>query len=1167
MTKLGGIEFDDRILDALRDDKLVVFAGAGVSMGPPSNLPGFWKLTGDIAQGTRLGPTEPLDRFLGQLHHHGVLVHERAAHLLTPVGSAPNALHQDLLRLFRTAERVRLVTTNFDLHFEAAASTLFGSTPEAYRAPALPLGNDFNGIVHVHGALPRARDLVLTDADFGRAYLTEGWARRFLVDVFRQYTVLFVGYSHNDLVMNYLARALPADSVAGRFAMTEEEGSWDLLGIKPIRFIKGIGADAYKELYEGVQRLAERATRGAMDWQNRMAEIGRRVPPADEEAISEVEQALREVHTTRFLTNVARDAEWPRWLNERRHLDALFGTPVLAERDVLLAKWMAEHFAIAHADTMFELIAAKDLRLNPVFWWEIGRELGVNKDKPLEESALKRWVTILLASAPNQADYHVLMWLAERCASLNLVLLTLKVFLTMSEHRISLGPGFRLHNEGDHARGRRLNADCPLRADHWSLNEVWTNHIKPHLALVAQPLLSGIAHRLENIHDELSAWEKASREWDPVSYGRSAIEPHEQDRFPESVDVLVDAARDALEWLATNAPSLLDAWVETLITSDVPVLRRLAVHAITVHPGKTAEDRLNWLLARVGLYDFSEHHEVHRAVALSYADASDTVRQAVVDAVLTHQFLDSDEWTGEQRTSRSHFDWLSWLLIAKPNCGLAEAALAPITAKFPEWSSSEHLDFTHWSGPVNWVGPQSPWSVEQILARPSREQLDDLLNFQGHRFEGPDRDGLLSTIRVACKQSASWAFDLADVLAERSLWASDLWSALLRGLPEAELPLDGWRALLTISSRNELLGPHGQDIANLLHAIVRSGGKLFALDLLEQANAIALPLWKALEPSLQNEDTDDWLSRAINRSAGIVVEFWIDGLSLLLRGKEGVERTLPDEYRLWFTMVVQDETSNGGLGRSLLASQTAFLYGLDESWTRQHLIPLFSDPDRYKFAQAWDGFLVWGRLYPTLVEALMSAFLGGLHRISSDLSSRRHRFIEFYAALAVFHVADPTEELLPALFQEGTIEDRIAFSSHLGYFLRQMEPATKLQMWNAWLHRYWQGRLQGVLGALEETEVRKMLEWLPHLGEAFPEASSLASRSPKIQLEHGLFLFELRESELVTRYPAESANLLIYLCNCDVGYHVADLKMVAGRLSALEPQLRRSLDEALAHLG
>jgi len=130
MTKLGPIEFDDCILDALRDDQLVVFAGAGVSMGPPSNLPSFWQLTCDIAQGTGLTASEPLDRFLGQLQHRNVAVHERAAQLLWPAGSAPNALHHDLLRLFRTADRVKLVTTNFDLHFETAADALFGVVPD-----------------------------------------------------------------------------------------------------------------------------------------------------------------------------------------------------------------------------------------------------------------------------------------------------------------------------------------------------------------------------------------------------------------------------------------------------------------------------------------------------------------------------------------------------------------------------------------------------------------------------------------------------------------------------------------------------------------------------------------------------------------------------------------------------------------------------------------------------------------------------------------------------------------------------------------------------------------------------------------------------------------------------------------------------------------------------
>src|SRR5690606_15986059 len=135
-----------------------------------------------------------------------------------------------------------------------------------------------------------------------------------------------------------------------------------------------------------------------------------------------------------------------------------------------------------------------------------------------------------------------------------------------------------------------------------------------------------------------------------------------------------------------------------------------------------------------------------------------------------------------------------------------------------------------------------------------------------------------------------------------------------------------------------------------------------------------------------------------------------------------------------------------------------------------------------------------------------------------------------------FHVSDPTQHLLPALFQHGSLQDRIAFASHLGYFLREMQQAAKQQLWNGWLHRYWQDRSQGVLAALDEAEVREMLEWLPHLGDAFPDAVALAVRFPTIRIEHSHLLFALRESELVTRFPKETAELLIYLSSCAIGY-------------------------------
>ncbi|NBF08134.1 SIR2 family protein [Pseudomonas sp. Fl4BN1] len=221
MVRLATLDFDNSILDALNRDRLVIFAGAGVSVGSPSNLANFWTLAEQIAHGTGKEPYVPLDRFLGELSHDGVTVHERAGKHLSPPESAPNALHHDLVRLFGKPDRVKIITTNYDLHFETAADTVFSSRPEIYAAPALRLGSDFSGIVHVHGALPKTRNLIMTDADFGRAYLTEGWAKQFLLDVFSHYTVLFIGYSHDDVVMNYLARALPSGRSERRFALTE----------------------------------------------------------------------------------------------------------------------------------------------------------------------------------------------------------------------------------------------------------------------------------------------------------------------------------------------------------------------------------------------------------------------------------------------------------------------------------------------------------------------------------------------------------------------------------------------------------------------------------------------------------------------------------------------------------------------------------------------------------------------------------------------------------------------------------------------------------------------------------------------------------------------------------------------------------------------------------
>lgn len=170
------------VIDSRKRGDLVLFAGAGVSMDAPSNYPNFRDLATDLG-GTAypIEDHELIDRYLGRLVENGIPVHDRVKGRLSDPHSRPNHLHESVVRLFGSADAIRIVTINFDDHFRGAAQIVYGAVPETYHAPALLLGDDFKGIVHLHGSVPGdAKKLVLTDADFGRAYRTQGWARRFV---------------------------------------------------------------------------------------------------------------------------------------------------------------------------------------------------------------------------------------------------------------------------------------------------------------------------------------------------------------------------------------------------------------------------------------------------------------------------------------------------------------------------------------------------------------------------------------------------------------------------------------------------------------------------------------------------------------------------------------------------------------------------------------------------------------------------------------------------------------------------------------------------------------------------------------------------------------------------------------------------------------------------
>ena len=175
--------------------------------------------------------------------------------------------------------------------------------------------------------------------------------------------------------------------------------------------------------------MAEIFSRGVLDWRREIVNLARRRPALlDDEAADLVREVLSDELKTRFFTEAEPCAEWIAWLDERKHLDALFGDAALSTPDRTVARWLADHFGLSEADELFRLIAEHDTKLHPDFWWDLGRTIGSTDTTVRNADDLRRWAVLLSATAPAQRDDFVLPSIGERCAEQKLMDSVLLIF-------------------------------------------------------------------------------------------------------------------------------------------------------------------------------------------------------------------------------------------------------------------------------------------------------------------------------------------------------------------------------------------------------------------------------------------------------------------------------------------------------------------------------------------------------------------------------------------------------------------------------------------------------------------------------------------------------------------------------------------------------------------
>ena len=1140
--RFGKIDIPKPLCDAQQAGELVVFAGAGVSIPEPSNYPNFDDLADQIANGTltRQGnplDREPVDRFLGRLSDRGTKIHEIAKRILSDPKSRPNPLHRHLLKLFDGEQKVRLVTTNFDDHFVTTSrDEPRNSLLKIYCAPALPPGDSFTGLVHLHGSVrEHENSLVLTDRDFGRAYLTEGWARRFLQSVFTQFTVLFVGYSHNDPVMNYLARGLTSrPSGPSRYAITEsgKEEHWEYLGIQPLTY----PADQHKEIEITLGRWSSQALMGPIDHNAKIKDIVEKPVPLVGEERDYITACLLDASKTRYFTQHAENLDWLDWIEDQAPFARLFHqnrsfSEEEAEISKELAYWFGRKFAFLKQDAAMNVLLRKNGSLGPLLWSAIAHSVFL--ERPAVEQ-LRRWVPVLIQTRPVGFKDHFLGNILCNYLNRSDPSVALLLFGSLLRPTAQLERGFRMSNQGEDLEPG-VDLELETIGEWYSLNQAWGQFFSQNIGEYAEFLIPMVTAHLQEATLLMRLHEKIYTGFDLVTLSMNGVGGPEPGLSHSGMGVLVHAAKETLDWIVVNRPSQAMDLISSWWSADSLILKKLAVHGVASCKTWKADARLRWILQRQLVFFPGLRGEVAKAVSDTYRQSSSRTKKRLLRTILTGPETGKND-SVEHRVHRI-YSLLLILAEASPECTMVADSIVKIRKEYPFLPGPEvtYLQPPGWPGSAE---PVSSLKKTELLAKPPAHHLNDLLSlYQGEDFK-PLRAALLSEVEDAIGEKNDWGILLAQELRNHNLWASDLWWALIEGFNQSRVSIMGRGQFLKVLAECPEILPYATNsVLRLLEHGIAKKEEAIDGEILELASRVAESLWPSLATSDEKrmDTAEEWLSVAINHDAGILMEVHLSVLGKIrqLRG-DGWEG-IPEEVKTHLRIVVDGPSWASEMARILLASQVHFLFSLDPAWVEDSIFKLFDwEADERRALQAWHGYLFWGKWSNETIEKFMRFYTMTWKRL--DLLSKRPRrqLLQHLAAIAVFGILDPVQSgWLTSFIKDVEQKDRAEWASSIGVVLRQATSDSGRKIWQSWMKDYWQSRLDGSPAPLSASEVEEMVTWAVELDTVFPEVALFFQNSPQSEPNHRFVYTTLTESAIPQNHPQALADFLVWLLRAE----------------------------------
>ena len=949
------------------------------------------------------------------------------------------ATHAALLTLGKNRDGfTHLVTTNFDRLFEQTIADNEPEL-QRFQAPLLPVPKPrWDGLVYLHGLLtplPTPNDLnqlVVSSGDFGLAYLTDRWASRFVGELLRNYTVCFVGYSIDDPILRYMMDALAADRLLGEssremFAFgsysknqqEERKREWTAKNVTPILYREH---NKHALLHKTLRTWANDHRDGVRGKERIAMECALAHPTTSTENYDLTDRlvwALRDPLPAKRFANhhPAAPLDWLEVLYKHGHskdasnenpapdltgeqpVDTSHPGMVLAALANPCGQWSntsdhLAHWLVRHLDNpkLVLWIVNRGSRLHAEFKHSIESQL--NKLAKLKQEGKTDELKQIRANAPNALPRPLMrtLWrlvLAER--------------VKLSDHDSDLYDWRdRLKRDGwtltlkfklREALSPCVSLQEPLLkglllADNVSRPECMRDIVESKVVLSADyvyfllqiiskergwnemlpTLLSDFSLLLRDALDLMRELGQTSDTHDMSVWDQPSISDHPQNTRSDNWTALIYLNRDAWLAAARQYPERARRAAESWQQESYPLFQRLAFFAAAQGTVIPPHQALDWLSTDQywWLWPDATRREVIRLLSALAPRWTQSQMVEIVRAILTgppramfKSDLDLERW--EEIVNHS-----VWFRLAKINATGAQLGdagqnrLNELSGRYPQWQleTDETDEFAFWIDSSN--------KGLKYSATPRRRR--DLITWLKQH---PDAYYWIEDDwhQLCCDSFPTTACALC-ALAKENIWPTDRWCSALQAWSNEKHGKRAWRHLAS------LIASAPPDVfQKLTYAVsfwLRAVAETFDSNQFKDNQTVLHTLIeRLLNVPFHDEvmDTDAPVARAINHPVGhattVLLDWWHRG---------GLEDR--QHLKAIFTRLCDRRNDQFRHGRVLLASRVSALFRADQSWTTQHLLPLFDWQRCEDEARAaWEGFFWSPRLYPSLAQAIKSYFL------------------------------------------------------------------------------------------------------------------------------------------------------------------------------------------------